>query len=57
MRDMSLRKRIAGRTLLKMGLVIMAALILPTLSSVALATTGDFVGGVNFSVNALLALE
>src|SRR5450759_2227715 len=50
MRDMSLRKRIAGRTLLKMGLVIMAALILPTLSSVALATTGDFVGGVNFSV-------
>lgn len=50
MKDLSLKKRRARRTILNMGLVIMAALILPTLSSVAQAATGDFVGGVNFSV-------
>lgn len=50
MTDLSLKKRRAGRTTLMIGLVLMAALILPSLSSVAQAATGDFVGAVNFSV-------
>lgn len=49
MREVFLKKGRTIKTILDIGLVIMAVLILPSISSVAQAIPGDFVGSVNFS--------